>query len=704
MAALARPVFRSGGHNFTNPETLSKGWVRGYICAALFAQAKHSPKKCMETGCQKAPERECIWAEGRGRAWFCNPHFKAWENRPTEEDLPKAIVKQRQVPDGIVGDKYGEYPKTSSEVLIKLAKASGVKTGDGHGVGLFIPLPKSLAKKFPSLGEDDDSPSHVTFLYIGECKGEKKQKQLVDILRGICRRFWPKVKASLSELDYFDHHDKDRRVPHVSVEFDKDMSGFKHRVKQELTEVGYDVADSFPEYKPHVTLAYMPGMDSEWTGRVPKGSWDFEEMEVWGMPEVYKLKLGPSIYKISDEWVQSRVAAAVRAYRCKMSSHERSTALMRWLGALAQRLGVGRDTYVVGGAVRNFILGQPIKDVDVVIDTTKAGHNSAWLAEQIAKHAPVPTNVTTNQYGVSILTIKGDWVLDGENLKGEVIEIADARKESYGGEAGKGYKPHMVEPATIEEDVYRREFTFNTLLWRLMDLTQGPEKAEIVDLTGCGRRDLEEGVLKCPRDPDVVFADDPTRMLRAIKFTGKYGFRIPPDVAASIKRNAPKMKHMPWEAIATLLVNEVLAQPTARKSLVQMKGLGLLDVVAEMVQSQKPFAAYMVNQLRTNRKVQLLLDLMELGLPSSTPIAFLEPAGQQRLREITLPMAEDEAASFLDQLLKPPVDNQRVIETLELPGPERAKIIPLARQLILQDPSLVKSSKRLTDAVLKEWV
>lgn len=377
---------------------------------------------------------------------------------------------------------------------------------------------------------------------------------------------------------------------------------------------------------------------------------------------------------------------------------------MRWLGGLAQKLGVGRDTYVVGGAVRNFILNVPIKDVDVVIDTTRAGHDSAWFADQIAKHAPASMNVTTNQYGVAIVTVKGDWILDGENLRGEVIEIADARKESYGGEAGKGYKPHSVEPATIEEDVLRREFSFNTLLWRLMDLTHGPEKAEVVDLTGCGRRHLEEGVLQCPRDPDVVFSDDPTRMLRAIKFTGKYGFKIPPDVAASIKRNAPKMKQMPWEAIATLLVNEVLSQPTARKSLLQMQGLGLLDVIAEMVREQKPFAAYMVNQLRTNRKVQLLLDLMELGLPSSTPISFLDPKGQQRLREITLPMEEDEAGQFLDKLIKPPVDNQRLIDELSLPGPDRAKIIPRARAILLENPALAGDGGKLTEEILRRWV
>lgn len=378
-------------------------------------------------------------------------------------------------------------------------------------------------------------------------------------------------------------------------------------------------------------------------------------------------------------------------------------ALMRWLSGVTRRLGVAQHTYVVGGAVRNWLMGLPAKDVDIVIDTVKAHHDSAWLAQQIAHAMPVPANVTTNQYGVAILTVKGDWMLDGENLRDEVIEIADARKESYGGEAGKGYKPHMVEPATIEEDVVRREFTFNTLMWRLMDLANGPEKAEVVDLTGCGRHDLDEGVLRCPRDPDVVFSDDPTRMLRAIKFTGKYGFKIPPDVAASIRRNARKLKQMPWEAVATLLVGEVLSQPTAQRSLVQMQDLGLLDVVSEMIREQKPFATYMANQLRTNRKVQLLLDLMDLGVPASTPISFLDRAGQDRLRQITVAMPEDIAGRFVDHLIKPPVDNGRVISELSLAPQDRARIIPLARALILETPSLATDGHRLTDEVLKRW-
>lgn len=268
--------------------------------AADKSKTASSRSRCMHDGCKKGPEIEVIWADGRGRAWFCKPHFTSWKNEKTE--MPRDIVREREVPDGVVGEKFGEYPKN------KTAKATGTKCGDGESVGLFIPLPKNLAKKFPSLGQEDTSPSHVTFLYIGDFKGSAKQEELVGVLKDVCRRWWPACKAVLGDLQYFDHEDKDRRVPHVCVEFDKDLSSFRHRVKQELTDAGIEVGDRFPEYKPHVTLAYMPGMDSEWKGKVPKGSWSFDKMEVWGLPKVHRLQLGPSIKKISDEWLARRVA------------------------------------------------------------------------------------------------------------------------------------------------------------------------------------------------------------------------------------------------------------------------------------------------------------------------------------------------------------------------------------------------------------
>ncbi len=201
--------------------------------------------------------------------------------------------------------------------ITRVAKATGTKCGDGGSVGLFIPLPKNLAKKFPSLGHEDTSPSHVTFLYIGEFKGQKKQAILLERLKDICRRWWPMCHAVLGDLDYFDQEDHDRRVPHVSVDFDKDLSGFKQRVKQELQDAGIPVGDKFPEFKPHVTLAYMPGMDAEWKKRTPKGKWKFNEMEVWGLPKVHKIRLGPSIQKIAEAWLRRRFLQTVSRLQAK---------------------------------------------------------------------------------------------------------------------------------------------------------------------------------------------------------------------------------------------------------------------------------------------------------------------------------------------------------------------------------------------------
>ena len=397
-------------------------------------------------------------------------------------------------------------------------------------------------------------------------------------------------------------------------------------------------------------------------------------------------------------------AARVALLKAANDQHRAQIALMKFLSDVARKERVGDHVYVVGGAVRNFVIDRPIKDIDVVIDTVALGErfrktkDSEWFAKTLQRRIPARTDLTTNQYGVAILTVKGDWEVDGHNLKDEVIEIANARKESYGGSEGKGYKPDEVVPATIEEDLLRREFTFNTLLWRLQDVASGPEKAEIVDLTGCGLRDLNNMTMRCPRDPDIVFADDPTRMLRAIKFATKYGFKIPDDLAASIRKNAQKMKQAPWEAIATIFINNVLNEPTAPKALRQMKSLGLLDVVAEMVQEQKPFASYLTKQLR-NRNVSLLLDLLDLGLSSPSPLGYLTRPQQERLREITVPMDSADADAFVAYLAKPQVDNGSLIRDFGLQGPQRALPVQYAREALLENPHLMGNRGALDSAI-----
>lgn len=270
----------------------------------------------------------------------------------------------------------------------------------------------------------------------------------------------------------------------------------------------------------------------------------------------------PSDFGMSEARVASRWLSTVAPFsRKRAMSSDKSTVLMKFLSGVAKRHGVGDHVYVVGGAPRNHLMGLPIKDLDVTIDVVALGptRDSAWFAAQVAREIPTSTSLVTNNYGVAILTVKGPWFMGGEDLSGEVIEIANTRKESYGaGDGplkGKGYKPTDVQPATIREDLHRREFSFNTLLWRLSDLTHGPEHAEVLDMLGVGKQHLEDREMHTPGDPDRTFRDDPTRMLRAVRFCVKYGFKMTPEVERSIQRNAHLLAGMPWESVGTLVTS-----------------------------------------------------------------------------------------------------------------------------------------------------
>lgn len=377
--------------------------------------------------------------------------------------------------------------------------------------------------------------------------------------------------------------------------------------------------------------------------------------------------------------------------------------LMRFLSTVARQAGVAEHCFIVGGAVRNHLLGVPAKDLDVVVDSVALkGRDSEWFAREVAKAIPVRTSLTTNQYGVAILALSEPWELDGVTLeKGETIEIANARKESYGGGSGKGYKPHMVEPATIREDLVRREFTFNSLLWRLSDLTDGPEHAEVLDLLGTGRKDLEDRIMRTPVDPDKTFSDDATRMLRALKFIAKYGFRLPPDMAASIRKNAPKLKGMPWDAVRKILVEDILEGPNPRRSVGLLRDLGIADVLREMLIEEPGFASALGRSL-SDKETLLVLDLLDLDWAIRTPVSFLGPDGLRQLRVHLLALPDREGQALVDALRKPPIRQPVLFERYNVAPKDRGSVVEIARHLLLGDPSLMHDPSTLEGLVGEE--
>lgn len=417
------------------------------------------------------------------------------------------------------------------------------------------------------------------------------------------------------------------------------------------------------------------------------------------------VNMGELTYRDGSFYYRDTTRLASQKVRVADANHQKSIALMQFLSKVAKTLGVGDHVYVVGGAVRNFVIDQPIKDIDVVIDALaidpSGRKDSEWFAKRLADAIPVHTSLQTNQYGVAILTINESWMVEGSELQGEVIEIANSRAESYGGEGGKGYKPHMVELAPIEKDIERREFSFNTLMWQLSQLANGPDKAEIIDLTGCGLDDLQEGVMRCPSDPDKTFSDDPTRMLRSVKFLVKYGFRIDPIVAKAIQRNAQKLKQAPQNAISSILVDDILNMSQSKATLKVLKKLGLLDVVASMLEEDKAFRQTMANWAARDSRILFLFDMMDYGLPLNRRIRFLDDAQMARLRTVAIELGDKESESFVDLLKQPGrrMDTKALISEFKLQGPEIRKIMELARTVLLEKPSLRLNARSLTDAV-----
>ena len=416
---------------------------------------------------------------------------------------------------------------------------------------------------------------------------------------------------------------------------------------------------------------------------------------------------------IKNEKMPSHIRVASRSLEAATDGE--SLALMKWLSEATRRMGVDKHVYVVGGAVRNFVLKQPIKDIDMVVDSLalRGNRDAEWVAKGIAKQIPTNTKVVTDSLMVTKIHIQGSWNLDGYEMDGEDIEIVNARKEEYAqDDEGNylGHKPIRVEPTTLEDDVTRREFTFNTLMWRLSDLASGPDKAEIIDITGCGLDDLNNLEMKCPRSPDQTFKEDPTRIIRTIKFAFKYGFKLPSDVAAAAKRQAKGLKRIPSKT-ETVLKTIVLDNPQYKKAFNVMDKLGVIDVLKEMMQENpKTFGSFMQNNAKS-KGFAYMFDLMDIGLPVGKQVNFLEKNELKRFREITVGLSQDDSTRLLEGLKNPGnlyKDDRffnEMATQLGVSKKERGKLNKLLstlnREMVLKNPSLMNKPTVLKEMLRK---
>ena len=204
---------------------------------------------------------------------------------------------------------------------------------------------------------------------------------------------------------------------------------------------------------------------------------------------------------------------------------------MHLVGQTADQLGV--DCFLVGGFVRDKILGRACKDMDFVCIG-----DAVALAELVANRSGEAKNVSVfKHFGTAHLL-----------LHGFDVEFVGARKESY---AEHSRKP-SVEAGTLQDDQLRRDFTINAMAVSVNAKSFGT----FIDPFE-GIKDLEKGIIRTPLAPAQTFSDDPLRMLRAIRFASQLNFSIYPETWQGIIESAQRLKIISGERIADEL-NKIL--------------------------------------------------------------------------------------------------------------------------------------------------
>ncbi len=256
--------------------------------------------------------------------------------------------------------------------------------------------------------------------------------------------------------------------------------------------------------------------------------------------------------------------------------------ITRVIGREADRLGV--DAYIVGGVVRDFFLQRPCTDIDIVCighDNGGEVHIGIELAKASSRalggsKVSVFKNFGTASFRIENSKLKNDNSADTANnsqfsiLNSQLeLEFVGARRESYSRDSRKP----IVENGTLEDDQRRRDFTVNALAVCINHDRYG----ELVDPFG-GIRDLDQGILRTPLDPDITFSDDPLRMMRALRFAAQLGFRIDDSTFEAIARNAKRIEIVSAERITTEL-NKIMASRNPSLGLKLMQKSGLMQLV-----------------------------------------------------------------------------------------------------------------------------
>ena len=234
------------------------------------------------------------------------------------------------------------------------------------------------------------------------------------------------------------------------------------------------------------------------------------------------------------------------------SNYDSVRSILEIAGALGEKKEI--EVYVVGGFVRDLLMGSPINDIDLM--TVGEGIPFAeMLASELGRKKIVPFK----KFGTALIP--------GNEIQ---IEVATARKENY---EGNSRKPSEIIYTDLEGDLLRRDFTINAMAMNITPLLFG----ELTDPYG-GISDIKKKVIKTPLDPDETFSEDPLRMMRAAYFASKLGFKLDESCLRSIKRQISRIGIVSTERIRDEFI-KILTTDKPSIGLVILQKTGLMKTV-----------------------------------------------------------------------------------------------------------------------------
>lgn len=276
----------------------------------------------------------------------------------------------------------------------------------------------------------------------------------------------------------------------------------------------------------------------------------------------------------------------------------------------------GFKLFVVGGAVRDALLGKTPKDYDLAT-------NAVPDAIQAILHSHYKTLETGKTFGViNVITPSGEY------------EIATFRKD-----IGAGRRPDSVEFTTIDQDVKRRDLTINALFY---DIDTG----EVVDLVG-GIEDLKNSVVRTVGSAEERFGEDRLRILRAIRFAARFGSDLDPAADNALKQDS-SLKDISGERIRDEFLKGIASAKSVKHFFELLNRYGLFSWIFSGLNVDFGYINRMQSDYKYNDYIVLLAHLL-----SKNKVDVL----RKKLNELKYSVDEIKAITFLISMLELNVDN-----------------------------------------------